>query len=69
MSINVSTMQNPAQIMPLDSGIRIYEICDSSETNPKPENEFEVTHGEFISHQKLVGLYFFSISHFAHDLC
>lgn len=55
MNFDVFAMQNTSRHgkMPIEAGIRIYEICDSTESNPKPEDEIDMTLGEFITHQKL----------------
>lgn len=55
MNVGVSVMQNAAfnkKTVP-EAGIRIYEICDSTETNPKPNSDHEISLGEFVSPQKL----------------
>ena len=61
MNFDVFAMQNTSNRygkMPIEAGIRIYEICDSTESNPEPEDEIDMTLGEFITHQKLVSFYF-----------
>lgn len=63
MNADVFAMQNTSRHgkMPIEAGIRIYEICDSTESNPKPEDEIDMTLGEFITHQKLVSFYFINL--------
>ena len=64
MNFDVFAMQNTRlhDKMPIEAGIRIYEICDSTESNPKPEDEIDMTLGEFITHQKLVSCNFIKFS-------
>ena len=56
MNFGAFRMQNSKLLdtIPPETGIRIYEICDSTESNPKPEDDIDMTLGEFITHQKLV---------------
>lgn len=54
-------MQVPEPFTRPDSGIRIYEIQDSSEANPHPDSDNEKSFGEFLSPIKLVRNFIFLI--------
>ena len=56
MSVDLDVMQRKPFVRP-PSAVNIYEIKDSTETNPQPESDDDKVFGEFLSPAKIVSFF------------